>query len=104
MSDYVKHTYSVVEIDLIFPISPHFFPVYQNLAVLNDAPTMHNILIAWALTVQNIYDSNYGLYKNEKIDKRKPVWKMLQSLRITHSDVFATLRREKIFPGGVLGR
>ena len=72
----------------------------QELELLGDAPTLADVLTAWALTVLCIFDSNphYNI-----LERRKPVWKLMQSLRKSHSDMYTRIKQEKIFPGGVLG-
>ncbi|XP_072029820.1 uncharacterized protein [Amphiura filiformis] len=73
----------------------------QEMELLHNNRTMHNILTSWAATVHSIYDSNRGRYT--EIDKRKHVWRMMQSLRKSHPDIYRSFLKEKIFPGGVLG-
>ena len=75
--------------------------MFQGLQTLENNPTVFNVLTSWAVTILSIYDSNEHRYT--KIDKRKHVWRMMQSLRRSHLEIFHKFVQDKIFPGGVLG-
>ncbi len=81
----------------------HYFKL-QELPKLQDPNsntyTLHNVLVCWATTVL-ASEPNYS--NGDKLKKRRPVWKMMLSLRSRHPIIHKDFAQGGLFPGGVLG-